>query len=249
MGAAVLYLLLPYTSMMTGRVMHVLPAALLIWAVVFYRRPEVAGGFLGFAMGAVYYPFFLLPLWIGFYWQRGLARFAVGVALSLTLVVLSLVFTTSDMADFWEQVRRIFGIMIPRTQGLEGFWQSLDVAYRVYRFPVLAAFIGILPGHGALARTKESGHADQFVRHGHAGHAVLDGLRWRLVLGVVHAARAADDLSAQSGGPSRIGRVGRFLAGPPPSNRPYRGPRCLRGDPVDVAMWLMAFPPWAVRMN
>ena len=143
MGAAVLYLLLPYTSMMTGRVMHVLPAALLVWAVVFYRRPEVAGGFLGFAMGVVYYPFFLLPLWISFYWQRGLARFAAGVVLSLTLVVLSLVFTTSDMADFWEHVRRIFGIMIPRTQGLEGFWQSLDEAYRVYRFPVLAAFIGI----------------------------------------------------------------------------------------------------------
>ena len=70
-GAAVLYLMLPYTALMTGRVMHVLPAALLTWAVVFYRRPEVAGGFLGFAIGAVYYPFFLLPLWLSFYWQRG----------------------------------------------------------------------------------------------------------------------------------------------------------------------------------
>ncbi|MCE7929643.1 MAG: hypothetical protein DYG91_14285 [Chloroflexi bacterium CFX7] len=28
---------------------------------------------LGLAIGAVYYPLFLLPLWLGFYWQRGAA--------------------------------------------------------------------------------------------------------------------------------------------------------------------------------
>jgi hypothetical protein len=36
-AATVLYLLLPYTAEMTGRVAHVLPAALLVWAVVAYR--------------------------------------------------------------------------------------------------------------------------------------------------------------------------------------------------------------------
>ena len=42
-AAATLYLMLPYTAQMTGRVDHVLPAALLIWAVETYRRPMVAG--------------------------------------------------------------------------------------------------------------------------------------------------------------------------------------------------------------
>ena len=42
-GAALLYLLLPYTAQMTGHVDHVLPAALLLWAVVLYRRPALAG--------------------------------------------------------------------------------------------------------------------------------------------------------------------------------------------------------------
>ena len=41
-AAATLYLLLPYTAQFTGRVDHVLPAALLVWAVAAYRRP--AGG-------------------------------------------------------------------------------------------------------------------------------------------------------------------------------------------------------------
>ena len=143
MGAAILYLLLPYTALTTGRVIHVLPAALLVWAIVFYRRPTLSGVFLGMAMGVVYYPFFLLPLWISFYWQRGLWRLALGVVLSLAVVILSLAFTSSDVAHFSEQIRQNFGLWIPKMDGLEGFWSSVDRVYRVYRIPVLAAFIGI----------------------------------------------------------------------------------------------------------
>jgi hypothetical protein len=65
-AAAALYLLLPYTAQMTSRIDHVIPAALLVWAVEAYRRPMVAGMFLGFAAGVIYYPLFLLPLWCGF---------------------------------------------------------------------------------------------------------------------------------------------------------------------------------------
>ena len=36
------------------------------------------GTLLGLAMGLFYYPFFLLPLWCSFYWQRGVLRFAAG---------------------------------------------------------------------------------------------------------------------------------------------------------------------------
>ncbi len=61
-AAAVLYLLLPYTAMMTGRVDHALPGALIVWAIGAYRRPVIAGGLIGLAIGIIYYPVFLLPL-------------------------------------------------------------------------------------------------------------------------------------------------------------------------------------------
>jgi uncharacterized membrane protein len=137
-GAAMLYLMLPYTAVMTGRVDHALPAALLLWAVVCYRRPLLAGMFIGLAAGVVYYPLFLLPLWISFYRRRGLTRFVVGVLSMLALMVVSLAFVSADWASLAEKVRVMFGIWVPRTQGLEGIWGlGWD---SVYRIPVLALF-------------------------------------------------------------------------------------------------------------
>ncbi len=139
-GAAALFLILPYTSQMTGRVDHALPAALLVWAIVCYRLPGAAGAFLGLAMGVVYYPFFLLPLWVSFYWQRGLGRFLASMGVTLLIVVLSLIPTSSSMEMFFEQVQRMFGLWRPVMEGLEGFWAHYDP---VYRIPVLAAFFGL----------------------------------------------------------------------------------------------------------
>jgi len=66
-------------AMWTGSVTHALPGALLVWAIVFYRWPLVAGAIIGLAFGTIYYPMFLLPLWISFYWQRGMPRFLIGL--------------------------------------------------------------------------------------------------------------------------------------------------------------------------
>jgi hypothetical protein len=145
-GAATLYLMLPYTSQMTGRVDHVLPAALLVWAILFYRRPLTSGIFVGLAIGVVYYPLFLLPLWFSFYWERGLMRFTTGVVAVLALMVLLLAFVSPDAATFWQGVREMFGLRTPRMVGLSGIWGlGWDP---VYRYPVLAAFIAL---SGSLA--------------------------------------------------------------------------------------------------
>ncbi|MCA9138349.1 MAG: hypothetical protein KDB00_16375, partial [Planctomycetales bacterium] len=137
-GCALLYLMLPYTAQMTGCVDHALPAALLLWAVLNYRRPFVAGVFLGLAAGLVYYPLFLLPLWCSFYWQRGVRRFAVGVIITLTvLVVLLSVGGTDSLVD---HLRRMFGLFAP-TQEPRGIW-ALGWDPR-WRLPVIVAF-GIL---------------------------------------------------------------------------------------------------------
>ena len=143
-GAATLYLMLPYTAQMTGRILHVIPAALMVWAIFCYRRPLTSGIFLGLAIGVVYYPLFLLPLWISFYWQRGLGRFLIGASSVLILMVFSLMFRD---APFVHSVRQMFGMWWPVTSDLEGIW-GLGW-YAVYRIPVIAAF-GTLCGALAL---------------------------------------------------------------------------------------------------
>ena len=140
-GVATLYLMLPYTAQMTGRLDHVIPAALLVWAVLCYRRPLTSGMFIGLAIGVVYYPLFLLPLWISFYWQRGLMRFASGVLSMLLVMVMTLAFTSSDMSSFWLKFQQMFGIWSPAMEGLKGVW---GLGWNpVYRMPILALFVAL----------------------------------------------------------------------------------------------------------
>jgi hypothetical protein len=137
-AAATLYLLLPYTAQLTGRPDHALPAALLVWAVAAYRRPAVAGMLIGLATGVIYYPVFLLPLWLGFYWQRGLLRFLLGVLATLAILVGSLAFTSASMTQFWSRVQQMFGWTSLSPPDLQGFW-NLDLIPPVYRYPVMVA--------------------------------------------------------------------------------------------------------------
>jgi hypothetical protein len=139
-AAAVLYLLLPYTANMTGRVDHALPGALVLWAVVAYRKPVIAGGLIGLAIGSSYYPVFLLPLWCSFYWERGIRRFVSGVVASLGILAVILWFTSPNAEVFLGQLRQMFGWIFPGDVSLEGFW-ALEGNDPVFRLPVLAAFL------------------------------------------------------------------------------------------------------------
>lgn len=142
-AAAVLYLLLPYTATMTGRVDHVLPGALVLWAIAAYRRPFLAGTLVGLAIGTIYYPVFLLPLWCSFYWERGVRRFALGVATALAVLVIALWFTSPETTVFVGQLRQMFGWIFPSDVSLEGFW-ALPSQDPVFRLPVLAAFVAMI---------------------------------------------------------------------------------------------------------
>lgn len=142
-AAAVLYLLLPYTATMTGRVDHALPGALVLWAVAAYRLPFVAGALIGLAIGAIYYPVFLLPLWCSFYWERGVGRFALGVAAALGAMIFGLWYTSPDAGVFLGQLRQMMGWILPNAVALEGFW-ALPGYDPVFRLPVLAAFIAMM---------------------------------------------------------------------------------------------------------
>lgn len=138
-GMAALYLILPYTAQMTGRVVHVMPAAFMVWAFVFYRRPVVAGIFVGMAAGIVYYPLFLLPLWLSFYWPRGRTKFLIGVTSTLGVLAISLIFRSTDFADYLANLRTMFGVWSPQMEGLQGIWAlGWD---SIYRIPLLMLFV------------------------------------------------------------------------------------------------------------
>jgi len=150
---ASLYLLLPYTAQLTGRVDHVIPAALLVWAVEAYRRPVVSGILLGLATGVIYYPLFLLPLWCAFYWKRGLFRFLIAFAVVLLLLVASLAFNSSDFPAFWEKLQQMFGWTSLIEAKEAGFWQFYPTAYRIPVFvawAALACSMAVWPPHRDL---------------------------------------------------------------------------------------------------
>ncbi len=138
-GAATLYLMLPYTAQMTGRVDHALPAALLLWAILNYRKPMIAGIFFGLAAGLVYYPLFLLPLWCSFYWRRGVRRFVVGVLATLTILMLLL--SVSGTEPLWDRLVLMFGLRRPmmEVEHLQGIW---SLGWNpIWRLPVIVGFV------------------------------------------------------------------------------------------------------------
>ena len=136
-AAAVMYLLLPYTAKWCGDPQHCLPASLLVWAVVLYRRPMLAGVLIGLASGTIYYPFFLLPLWCSFYWDRGVKRFVTGFLIAIAALMISMAISAGSPDRFLDHLRQMFGIRWPRLEHLQGIWRFWDP---VYRIPIIIAF-------------------------------------------------------------------------------------------------------------
>lgn len=140
-AVAVMYLLLPYTAMWTGSVTHALPGALLVWAIVFYRWPLLAGAMIGLAFGTIYYPIFLLPLWISFYWQRGMSRFLIGLLVMIGIVILAAALTSKDTPMLLAHLQQMFGVALPEATNLSGAWGKFWLHY--YRYPIIAAQVGL----------------------------------------------------------------------------------------------------------
>ena len=153
-AAATLYLLLPYTNQLIGRLDHFIPGAFILWAIVFYRRPVFSGMMIGAAAALVFYPIFLLPLWCGFYWKRGWIRFLGGVVFVNVLFISMIFCTPQEYGSFAEQVANYFGRGSFVLNHPEGVWQVWPAFYRI---PVIAMFlvfsVGMIlwPSHKHLA--------------------------------------------------------------------------------------------------
>jgi hypothetical protein len=144
MAAATLYLLLPYTAFYLIQIHHVWPTALILWAVVFYRRPVVAGALVGAATGSLFFPIVTLPAWAGFYWRRGARRFLGATAVT---AVASLLLTAVLL--WWDgQLGPAVGQLFARPDWLpwqvpkaESFWTGVHWAYRIPVFIVYVFFV------------------------------------------------------------------------------------------------------------
>ncbi len=136
-GCATMYLLFPYTAQMAGNVEHALPAALLTLAILTYRQPLITGCFLGLASAWCITRSSCLPLWISFYYSRGLGRLLTGVVSMLLLLAALLMLR--GWPNFTNEICAMFGIWRPAMENLSGIW---GLGFNpIFRLPVLVAFV------------------------------------------------------------------------------------------------------------
>jgi hypothetical protein len=143
-AAAVFYLLLPYTALKGYHLPQVLPMALILWAVLFYRRPALAGLFLGLAAAAAYFPALVFPLWLNFYWRRGAGRFAAVFVLAAGVclaVVGTALWMQGELAASWKTALDLSDWQAWKAPTAEGFWTGISWPYRL---PVFVAYLAFL---------------------------------------------------------------------------------------------------------
>ncbi len=145
LAMATLYLLHPATAFDVGAVTHVLPAALIVWAFVSYRRPLLAGMLLGLACGTLFFPLFLLPIWLAFYGRRSALQFGTSLLVVAAGLASTLVLTTPDPDSF---LRRLLGtihvhvLQFEGHDGFQGIWSIGGNGW--FRVPVMVTYAVML---------------------------------------------------------------------------------------------------------
>ena len=137
-ACALFYLLHPYINQFSAQLDHIVPALAILLAVLFYRRPVFSGIALGVAGSLVFYPFFLIPIWMGFYLKKGLARFALGLSATvLTLAVAMLFIQDPEIGLYGKCLGSMFGRHSLFLAEADGLWEFLP---RYFRIPLIGLF-------------------------------------------------------------------------------------------------------------
>ena len=175
MAAATFYLLLPYTFLLlpdsalgVGRWDHAWPMALMLWAVFCYRRPVLAGAFLGVATGTAFFLVVVLPAWLSFYRYRGAVRFLISfvVSAALGLAVLGgLLWINGELPAGLRSAWTTFDWQPWKRPAAEtpGFWQDMPSASvlrmpAAYRVPVFIATMIFVIGSAFWPTPKNLAH-------------------------------------------------------------------------------------------
>ena len=162
LAMATLYLLLPCTAYDVGEVNHVLPSALIVWALLAYRRPMVSGILLGIACGIMFFPVFLLPVWGAYYGRRGILRFGTALLLVASAVATFTALTTTSPDAFFRStlgtihLQEFFSFDRPNDSG---FWTP---ELKFYRIPVVVTFFLMLIGLTIWPRRKQLEHLSAY---------------------------------------------------------------------------------------
>jgi len=158
MAAGTFYLLLPYTAIYVGQAHHVLPAALLVWAVYCYRRPWLSGLLLGLASGSFFFPALTAPVWLSFYRRSGARRFlawfllGAGASLGLTALVL---WSDGTLSKTLQLVLSLSELQPWRLTSLPSIWHGIHGAYRL---PVFVLHLALVILTGFWPSPKDLGH-------------------------------------------------------------------------------------------
>lgn len=140
---ATLYLLVPCTAYNVSQVNHILPCALILWAVYFYRNPFASGGLLGLACGTLFFPVFLLPVWMTFYGFRNTLRFGTALSAVWIALLVSIAMTSVDTESFLRQILGLidWSMLDFGDAKSTGVWTGISPYYRM---PVFALFVGMI---------------------------------------------------------------------------------------------------------
>jgi len=159
LAMATIYLLHPATAFDVGAATHVLPSAFIVWAFVAFRKPLVSGLLLGLACGTLFFPLFLLPLWLAFYGRRGGLRFATSLIVVTAVLATALLLLTDDPNSL---IRKTIGTIRFQMLSFEGsatgqgFWSSPGSGW--FRIPVIVAYAVMLATLTIWPRRKNLEH-------------------------------------------------------------------------------------------
>jgi hypothetical protein len=166
MAAATFYLLLPYTYLLmpatalgVGRWDHAWPMALMVWAVMLYRWPTLAGLFLGLASGTVFFPVLAFPLWLSFYWRRGAARFGLTFALSAGLclaIIGGILWSSGELPHTLLSGWKPSAWLHPDAE-TRGLWQGIP-SHWAYRLPIFLAYLALVAATAFWPTPKNLAH-------------------------------------------------------------------------------------------
>ena len=145
LAVAVCYLLLPYARFAMVDSGQIVPAALIVAALVYYQRPALVGALIGLAAGWMPVCLGLIPVWAGFYRRRGILRFSlVGLGVVATCGILGM--TLPSLAT-WARALGARSLaeagLLPHVVAPEtgSFWSGIDPSFRL---PVLIAYLALV---------------------------------------------------------------------------------------------------------
>ncbi len=198
LAMATCYLILPYTRIALVDSGQLVPAALIVTAVAFYDRPAWTGVFIGLAAGWMPATLGLVPLWAGFYRQRGSIRFVI-VGLSVVVACGALGLLWPDMASWARALgaRSLADAGLLPTSGRTVARQLLDGDRRGLSTPRPDRLPRARRPHDHLAAGEKPGRVDRALGGFAGGQPILVSRRRRNPRAPLSPTRAAHDVPSQ----------------------------------------------------